>query len=150
MPHVVHHTAVYAADIDASLRFYRDGLGMEVTTQGEYDGPFRRLFSGPSDRLAMTMLGDPGRPGAGTVELIQYLGGDVAPADPAARNGLALISFYCDVEGVLASLGQAGFPDHERSGLTTPDGKCLMASIRDPDGVVVELVDSAMGARITG
>jgi catechol 2,3-dioxygenase-like lactoylglutathione lyase family enzyme len=151
VPNVIHHTAICVADMDASLRFYRDGLGMEQTVEGTFDGPWRQLFGGPADRLRMVMLGDPESPRAGTLELLEYDGGAVEPAPPpAARTGFTLVSLYCDVDASLERLAALGFPDHERVEIDTPHGSLVMGSVRDPDGTLIELIDAAVGSQVTG
>jgi catechol 2,3-dioxygenase-like lactoylglutathione lyase family enzyme len=150
MPNVIHHTAVCVADIDASLAFYRDGLGMEVTLQSGFDGPWRELFGGPEDRLDMVMLGDPGSPAAGTIELVAFAK-DIEPAAaPVVREGFFLVSLYCDVDATLERLAALGHPDHERIELETPHGTLVMGSVRDPDGTLIELIDAGVGAQVTG
>jgi catechol 2,3-dioxygenase-like lactoylglutathione lyase family enzyme len=150
MPNVIHHTAVCVADLDASLAFYRDGLGMEVTVQGAFDGPWRQLFGGPEDRLDMVMLGDRGSPAAGTIELVSF-DSDVEPAvAPALREGFFLVSLYCDVDATLERLAALGHHDHERIELETPHGTLVMGSVRDPDGMLIELVDERVGGQVTG
>ncbi|HKA92716.1 MAG TPA: VOC family protein [Acidimicrobiia bacterium] len=49
MPDVahVHHSAVVAHDVDASLRFYRDGLGLAVLMDHQFHGDWRTLFDAP-------------------------------------------------------------------------------------------------------
>jgi catechol 2,3-dioxygenase-like lactoylglutathione lyase family enzyme len=148
---VIHHTALRVSDVEQSLRFYRDGLGMEITVEGEFEGPWRRLFGVPTDTLRMTMLGDPASPGAGTVELVRSDDGDSGEvATQQAAGGFLLISLYCDVDVTLARLADLGFTQHERAEIPGERGPVVMASIRDPDGVLVELVDQAAGAQITG
>lgn len=151
MANVIHHTAICVSDMDASVRFYRDGLGMEPTVAGDFEGPWRQLFGGPVDKLTMTMLGAADSPRAGTIELLQFVDAelDVAPP-PSPRNGFLLISVYCDVDVVLGRLAELGHPDHERIELETPHGTLVMGSVRDPDGTLIELIDDTIGAQVTG
>lgn len=46
----VHHSAVCVQDLEASLCFYRDGLGLQVIMDHELDGGWRALFGARSDR----------------------------------------------------------------------------------------------------
>jgi glyoxylase I family protein len=148
----VHHSAVTVADLGASLRFYRDGLGLELMMDAPFEGPWRELFDGPADRLRSVMLGDPGHPDAGIVELVEFDGGAAAPGgtgEPGA-SGFLLLSFYVDVDATLQRLAGAGFADHRRITLETPHGELAMASICDPDGVLIELVDARIAQQVTG
>lgn len=147
----VHHSAVNVADLQTSLRFYCDGLGLELTMDASFEGPWRELFDWPVDRARSVMLGDPGQPDTGNVELIEFDGCVPSRSSVgAAASGLVLLSFYVDVDETLQRLADAGFANHRRITLATPHGELVMASIRDPDGVLVELVDARLGQQVTG
>ncbi|MEU1980846.1 VOC family protein [Nocardia sp. NPDC019395] len=151
MGSVVHHTAVRVSDLEKSLLFYRDGLGMQVTVQGEFRGPWRHLFDAPGDTMEMIMLGDPASPHAGTIELVRIPGAaDSSESAGPQGTGLLLISLYCDVDSTLARLARLGFGDGKRGEVSTDGITVVMATVRDPDGVLVELVDQTTGAQITG
>jgi glyoxylase I family protein len=140
----VHHSAICARDFDASLRFYRDGLGLEVMMDEEFDGDWPALFGAKVSRLHSVFLGDPANPDAGIVELVSL---DGMPDGPPAANeptvGFFLLSLYVgDVDsalGRLSDLGLGGEP--RRIALPAPDGVSVaMATVRDPDGVLIELI----------
>ena len=145
----VHHSAVYTRDVDTSLRFYRDGLGLRVLMDHEFDGDWRTLFDAPGNRLRSVFLGDPDTPDAGIVELVAFAedvagdaGSGVAPAPPAA--GFFLLSFFVDVPDTLARLDTLGLDaGARRIRVRGPGGDVEMATVRDPDGVLVELVGTA-------
>jgi glyoxylase I family protein len=147
---LVHHSAVYARDVDTSLRFYRDGLGLQVLMDHEFEGDWRTLFDAPSTRLRSVFLGDPETPDAGIVELVTFAaagtGGEAAP--PAAPGpGFFLLSFFVDVEDTLTRLAALGFDGPARRiSLPGPAGDVEMATVRDPDGVLVELIGTASGS----
>ena len=142
----VHHSAVYARDVDVSLRFYRDGLGLQVLMDHEFDGDWRTLFDAPDDRLRSVFLGDPDSPDAGIVELVTFVvdgtGADVTAAVPAPpRPGFFLLSFFVDVDATLDRLVAAGLDEPTRRiRVPAPGGDVEMVTVRDPDGVLVELV----------
>src|SRR5262249_54507341 len=79
----VHHSGVIAHDVDVSVRFYRDGLGLEVLMDHEFDGDWHTLFDAPRDRLRSVFLGDPDSPDAGIVELVTF-GNDTSDAPSSA------------------------------------------------------------------
>jgi catechol 2,3-dioxygenase-like lactoylglutathione lyase family enzyme len=142
----VHHSAISTRDIDAGIRFYRDGLGLQVLMDHEFDGDWSTLFDAPSDRLRSVFLGDPDSPDAGIVELVAFTGdgtGDgaaVAPA-PAPPPGFFLLSFFVDVDETLARLAAVGLDRPvRRIRVPGPGGDVEMATVRDPDGVLVELI----------
>ena len=142
----VHHSAIHARDEEASLRFYRDGLGLQVLMDHEFDGDWPTLFDAPSTRLRSLFLGDPATPDAGIVELVTFAvdGAEAdGPLPSAARpgHGFFLLSFFVDVAATLARLAALGFDaPARRITVPGPAGEVEMAAIRDPDGVLVELV----------
>jgi catechol 2,3-dioxygenase-like lactoylglutathione lyase family enzyme len=142
----VHHSAVITRDVEASLRFYRDGLGLEVLMDHDFDGEWRTLFDAPRDRLRSVFLGDPASPDAGIVELVTFGAdgaGDPLPAVPP-RSGFFLLSFFVDVEATLARLVALGLAEPARRiRVPGPGGGVDMVTVRDPDGVLVELVGAA-------
>jgi catechol 2,3-dioxygenase-like lactoylglutathione lyase family enzyme len=138
----VHHSAICVRDVDVSLRFYRDGLGLETLMDHAFEGDWRALFDAPSNRLRSVFLGDPGRPDVGIVELVAFdaPAGDRAPAGRPAP-GFFLLSFFVDVEASLARLRRLGLASEARRiEVPGPTGPVAMATLRDPDGVLVELV----------
>jgi len=142
----VHHSAVYVRDLDASLHFYRDGLGLQVLMDHEFDGDWRTLFDAPGDRLRSVFLGDPDSPDVGIVELVAFDGdgtgaGVAAQTAAPPRPGFFLLSFFVDVEATLARLAAVGHDEPPRRiRVPGPGGDVEMATVRDPDGVLVELV----------
>ena len=136
----VHHTAVVCSDIELSTRFYRDGLGMDVMMDEVFDGDWPTLFDAPSSRLRSVFLGSADDPAAGIVELVYFEDGvEPAPKDRPPAYGFFLVSLYVDVDATLARLARFGVQPEGRIELTTPRGAVQMATVRDPDGVLVEL-----------
>lgn len=138
---VIHHTSICTTDVDASLRFWRDGLGFEVFMDHSFDGPWSELLRAPSDRLRAVFLGDPSNPDAGILELVDI--GPVAEgAGPGERptTGFLLVSVMADVDATLARLAELGLGGEPRR---VDAMGVIMAVVVDPDGVQVELVDTA-------
>jgi catechol 2,3-dioxygenase-like lactoylglutathione lyase family enzyme len=155
----IHHSVVVTRDLDQSLRFYRDGLGLTVLRDMHVDGNWPELFDAPGRGLRAVFLGDPDRPDdhAGVLELNQF-DDPVAPSpadDSAADDGPAaggppgpgffLLSFFADVEATLArlaALGLGGPP--RRTTQPTPRGPVDLAAVRDPDGVLIMLTPGSI------
>jgi lactoylglutathione lyase len=114
------HTMVRVSDVEASLGFYRDALGLELLTRRDYpQGRFSLLFlAAPGDhpaQIELTWNWDPE----------PYSGG---------RNfghiAYAVDDIYASCQRLL---------DHGVTVLRPPrDGR--MACVRSPDGVAVELL----------
>lgn len=144
MPTKCHHSAICVRDFAASLRFYTEGLGLELLWEQEFDGDWPTLFGARQPRLHSAFLGDPAADDAGIVELVEFIGGMEEGTGQGAAPGCGffLLSFYVDVDATLArlaELGMGGEPRrievHAMGGATVP-----MAVVRDPDGVIVELI----------
>ncbi len=132
-----HHTAICTNDVDASLRFWRDGLGFEVTMDHEFDGDWPTLFAAPSERLRSVFLGDPADRTGGLVELVDL--GPLPAPTPATdpRTGFLLVSVHVDVDTTLARLAALGLGG-EPTRITVYE--VPMAVVHDPSGVRVELI----------
>ncbi len=56
MPGAIHHTVVACRDIETSLIFYRDGIGLDVIADRQVEGDWPELFGAPSRRLRAVFL----------------------------------------------------------------------------------------------
>jgi catechol 2,3-dioxygenase-like lactoylglutathione lyase family enzyme len=75
------------------------------------------------------------------------LDGEVPDGPPpgAPRTGFLMVSFFVDVEatlGRLAALGLGGEP--RRIAQPTPNGPVTIATVRDPDGLLVLLTPGSI------
>lgn len=137
---VVHHSAICTTDVDTSLTFWRDGLGFEVQLDRSFDGDWPTLFDAPSDRLRSVFLGHPEQTDAGIVELVDFGGGPEEPAPPTGpARGFFLLSIMTDLDVALDRLAELGVGGEPR--VITVDPGVRMAVVRDPNGVLVELID---------
>jgi glyoxylase I family protein len=140
----IHHSAICVRDFETSMRFYRDGLGLSLLWEREFEGDWPTLFGAPEPKLHSAFLGDPGTPDAGIVELVEFIGGmeEGAPQGPQPQLGFFLLSFYVDVDDTLARLAHLGLGGEPRhiavKGMA--EQHVPMATVRDPDGVIVELI----------
>ena len=139
----IHHAAIVTADVDAALRFWRDGLGFTELFDHTFTGDWRTLFAADTVQLRSIFLGDPENPETGIVELVVLEGSRAAPAQPDGPTfGLFLLSLQRDVDTTLATLAALGFDDGiRRIDMPAPGGKRVdMAVLNAPDGVRVELI----------
>jgi catechol 2,3-dioxygenase-like lactoylglutathione lyase family enzyme len=142
----IHHAAICTADVEHSMKFWRDGLGFAELFDHTFTGDWPELFGAKSDRLRSIFLGDPETPDTGIVELVVFEGADESPAPPQRpRHGFFLLSLQCDVDETLSALAALGFTDGvRRISMPAPGGTTVpMAVITAPDGVLVELIGPA-------
>ncbi|HVU71767.1 MAG TPA: VOC family protein [Mycobacteriales bacterium] len=137
----VHHTAICTTDLETSLAFWRDGLGFEQLMDLPFRGDWPTLFDATGDELRAVFLGDPADRNSGIVELVMFPSGMQPPHDTSApAQGFLLVSLYLDVEAALAKLSDLGLAQDVRR--ITVHG-VTMVTVRDPNGVLVELIDAA-------
>jgi glyoxylase I family protein len=139
----VHHAAICTADVERSLRFWRDGLGFTELFDHTFRGDWPELFGARCDQLRSIFLGDPQTPDTGLVELVVFEGADDAlPVAASPRHGFFLLSLQRDVNATLSRLEAVGFDDGvRRINVPAPAGATVpMAVITAPDGVLVELI----------
>jgi Glyoxalase/Bleomycin resistance protein/Dioxygenase superfamily len=58
VPGGIHHSVVVVRDLETSLRFYRDGLGLDLLRDWQVEGEWPDLFDAPSRRVRAVFLGD--------------------------------------------------------------------------------------------
>ena len=121
------HTMVRVTDLDASLRFYRDGLGLEVLSrQDNPGGRFTLVFLAvPGDRNAqveLTFNWDPET----------YVGG---------RNFGHLAYAVDDIYALCARLQAHGVT------IQRPPRDGFMAFVRSPDNISIELLQRGQPLR---
>jgi catechol 2,3-dioxygenase-like lactoylglutathione lyase family enzyme len=139
---MVHHTGLCPADFDTALRFYRDGIGLDVLVDTVMKTDVKPLLGVHTTKLRTVFLGDASNRDAGILELLDLGSADVTSGPPQTglpSRGLFLISLQVNVEAVLARLGDLGLGGVPRR-MTMPNGDLLAASVVDPDGVTVELL----------
>jgi glyoxylase I family protein len=138
----VDHTAICTADIETSRRFYVEGVGLDLLFDVVMDADIEPLLGEHTSKVRTIFLGSKTRPDAGALELID-LGIEPIASQPAAagrpQRGAFLVSFVVPVEAALqrlAAMDMGGTPRKMR----TLNGKWA-ATVVDPDGVMVELLD---------
>jgi catechol 2,3-dioxygenase-like lactoylglutathione lyase family enzyme len=144
---IIHHSAVCVRNLEASLRFWRDGLGFDVLMDKQFEGDWPTLLSAPSTSLRSVFLGEPTARASGIVELVDL--GTVPDQDQreetAASSGFLLLSVMTDVEAALTRLRELGLGGTPRR---IEVSAVAMAVVTDPDGVFVELIDTAAGRNL--
>jgi catechol 2,3-dioxygenase-like lactoylglutathione lyase family enzyme len=148
LPRVIHHTGYTVGDLDRSLAFYRDLLGLEVLATQEKQGGYLAAVVGyPDAHVRMAHLRAPG--GDHVVELFQYLAPDgerPGRLEPCNVGTSHLCFVVDDLHALYERLLAAGVdtfvcpPEPIDTGINR-GGFALY--LRDPDGIPVELFQPA-------
>lgn len=142
----VHHSAIVTHDLEKSLAFWRDGLGLEVLMDETFEGPWPELFGVSSSTLHSIFLGEASAPDTGIVELVVTDGTEEASPAPGVATGMFLLSLYADLDVVLPRLTALGVGGEPRVALLGP---VRLVVVTDRNGVRVELMDAAARANLT-
>ncbi len=136
------HTGIVVTDTERSLGFYRDLLGLSVVRELEESGAYlETLLTVPHARVRTIKLSIDGT--TPCLELLQFPSHPAtAPASrPVYAVGPSHVAFsVSDVEAVYRRLSKAGV-SFTAPPQRSPDGAVKVTCCRDPDGVMVELVE---------
>lgn len=141
----VHHVGISVLDIDRSIRFWRDLVGVGSRDRSTLDGPLvGRLVGYPGVRIERCWID---LPGGLALELLQYLDRDDAPYPPGTAHP-GNVHVCLQVDEMAAAYGHALACGAEPVGgpILVPAGPTAgarIAYLRDPDGVTIELVQPA-------
>jgi catechol 2,3-dioxygenase-like lactoylglutathione lyase family enzyme len=140
MIRATRHTGIVVRDLEKSLRFWRDVMGLAVAADFREQGRFIdtvQALSGVS--LHMVKLCAPD----GT--MIELLHDEAHPTAPPAANrlcdsGIRHVAFtVADLEASWRTLRKEGCEVLSEP-VTSPDGKARLFFARDPEGNLMELV----------
>jgi catechol 2,3-dioxygenase-like lactoylglutathione lyase family enzyme len=143
----IDHTAIVVSDTEASLKFYRDLLGLKIAGESENYGPEQeRLNNVFGARLRITSLRAAAGPG---IEFLEYLAprdGRPLPEDVRA-NDLLHWQTKLVTQNSEAASQQVRVGDYQlvSSGTVTISenhfGFRKAVTVRDPDGHVMQLIE---------
>ncbi len=142
----VSHFGIQVADIERSVRFYRDVLGFELVTRWVRDQAYiQELVGYPGVELQVAVFR---LPHADTfLEVLEYRNVDRSPGDPATANpGTAHFCLYVqDLDALHARLSAAGvgFVSPVKSPDVGPNRGGKAVYMIDPDGIRVELIETS-------
>jgi catechol 2,3-dioxygenase-like lactoylglutathione lyase family enzyme len=154
----LHHTTLFVTDIDRSIEFYRDVLGLELVSRSDaWGGTYLGKVCGMPDtdmRLNIALIGV--GPKGKIFELIEVLQPQGEPTDASTRGrGIARIGFEVeDIDSAVARLKARGVTFLSdvitvavEEGQHYSDGKAV--KFLDPDGIVLELQQPPAPGRVT-
>ena len=142
MIHGIHHTAISTADIERSLRFYRDLLGFEEVFKLNWEVGTEALdaITGLEDSSARVVML---KAGNACVELFEYSTPIPAPGNenrPVCDHGITHLCLQVtDIEAEYDRLKAAGMVFHCPP--QSVGSETVATYGRDPDGNVVELLE---------
>jgi glyoxylase I family protein len=141
------HTGITVSDLDRSIRFYRDVLGFEVSPPVQVSGPmFEKVTGVPGCIIDVAFARGAGH----IVELLCYL----TPADRrtstlrACDPGFWHLCFKVrDIEQVVRAARAFGYEalSEIQTAIDSPVADLRVVYVRDPDGVVLELIEEPEG-----
>jgi glyoxylase I family protein len=133
------HVCIAVSDMEASLSFYRDVLGLGVFFDVELEGPSMEVVTGEPGARGR-MVG--GMLGGTVVELLEFAHRNL-DRQPETVLGYTNISLSVrDIEATLAAVTAAG---HEPEQQPVEIGGVRMFFVRDPDGTPIEFVSYPNG-----
>jgi catechol 2,3-dioxygenase-like lactoylglutathione lyase family enzyme len=136
----IRHTGIVVSDMERSLKFYRDLMGLKPVIDFTEEGKFIDTISNLEGvRLRMVKLvAEDG----GMIELLHYA---LHPRQPRGENRLCRIGpthvafTVNDVDKVYAEWSAKGVECNSEP-TVSPDGKAKLFFCRDPDGTFLEIV----------
>jgi glyoxylase I family protein len=135
------HVCVSVSDLERSLAFYRDGLGLRVIFDVELAGSGMESATGEAGargRMVGCLV-----PGGVTIELLWFahrVGRERAPRRATGFTNVALA--VSDLDAAYAELEARGL----RPGRPVEVGGVRMLFVADPDGSAIELIEFPGGA----
>lgn len=139
-----HHTGFSVADLERTIRFYGEGLGLEVVSRIHGPKDYHGTMTGyPGCHLEAAFMAIPEGP---PLEFIQYLEPKGEPLDMETyRTGNGHFALVVDdIDATLKKLIALGGSPRSDGPVTIPSGPNKGAKavyIRDLDGITVELFE---------
>jgi catechol 2,3-dioxygenase-like lactoylglutathione lyase family enzyme len=138
-----NHTSFTVADVDRAVTFWTEAMGFEAASVSLREGDWQGRVTGIAGaRLKIAHLFGHGH----HMEFIEYVEG--FGGGPALQPSMAGVAHVCfdvsDIDREFDRLVAAGAtPQGEIAEVTAgPVTGCRACYLRDPDGIVIELVES--------
>ena len=152
-PHVggVFHAGVTVGDMERSLHFYRDVLGLEVESDALIDHPYVfDLTAVPATEVRVVFLRVPGSESATRIELLEYRGlerhsASARPCDPGHGHLCLLVTDVAEMHGRLLAAGYRARSEAPVEYAAGPRKGARAIYAIDPDGYHVELFERPAG-----
>jgi len=143
------HTGITVSNLERSLAFWRDVLGFDLSHTAHQTGELAREITGVAGaeiKLAVLKA-----PGGHKIELLEYLAPsdrkhvDLRPCDVGSVHVALLVDDLDAVLNAIAASGwkAAGKPQTLKTG---PNAGKRVVYVRDPDGIIIELMQPPIKA----
>jgi catechol 2,3-dioxygenase-like lactoylglutathione lyase family enzyme len=140
----IHHSGLHVRDIEASVRFYVDLLGLELVARQERNGGYVAEIVGyPGAVMRFAFVRPPG--GGPMIELIQYVDPAGTPIDTATKNpGTGHVCFSVrDIHAIFDRLSAAGVRFKSAAPVPITEGinkGGFGVYLLDPDDITLEMI----------
>ena len=141
----IHHVGITVSDVERSLGFYRDLLGMRVVADTRLTRPEIAALLG-TDEIDVRLVNLDTQDGR-ILELLEYAQPPGHRLEYTNRDsGSAHVALQVDdLDRIRAGIGAAGGSEISRHPVTAQDTEGIFAGarllyVRDPDGMILELV----------
>lgn len=148
--HAVGHTGITVSDLDRSVRFYRDVLGLSVSAPVRCEGEmFEKVTGVAGAQLDVSFVRAPGH----VIELLCFrvpqerVRSTLRSCDPGFWHLAVKVK---DIDAVVSAVRQGGF-EPLSAVQTVPEGPLRglrVVYVRDPDGIVLELIEEPPGIEL--
>jgi catechol 2,3-dioxygenase-like lactoylglutathione lyase family enzyme len=145
----ISHNGITVTDMDVSLRFYRDGLGLQVYIDRIANHDYlREVTAVPSTEVRIVYLKVPGT--RVPLELLEHRGIERVPArtrpcDPGSVHVGLQVRDIQALHEHLTSLGYGSRSGHPVEITAGPFAGARTCFFPDPDGFLVELQEPPVG-----
>jgi catechol 2,3-dioxygenase-like lactoylglutathione lyase family enzyme len=136
----VRHVGIVVSDMEKSLQFYRDLVGLQDAPVNEEMGPFLDgLSNTPGARIQTAKLA--GGNSETSIELLCFENPSPSASAPLSSIGPTHVALnVSNLDDLYTRLSDAGVPFNAPPRVS-PDGCAKVAFCQDPDGTFVELVE---------
>jgi len=133
MPKRIDHVAIIVRNIEQSLDFYRDTLGITPSEIKEV----------PTEQVRVAFL-PMGGPGGSEIELIEPITTDSSLSKFLEKHGEGLHHICLevdDIDAALAEMQETGAPVLDKEPRIAADGRAIFIHPKAANGVLLELIE---------
>jgi lactoylglutathione lyase len=137
------HTGMVVSNLDRSIEFYRDGLGLTVSEKLRHEGqPVADLIGAKVSAVEIAFVSLPNW----EIELLQYHGSDVRKTSNLHPSDVGCMHLSIEVNSVETALARIAEAGYAPTGIVMSPQKGprkggKLVYTQDPDGIVIELVE---------